>query len=322
MFMAKLLLPDTENDVTPKALFLNRRTIIKTAGAAMLSSAAPALFANSAAPSWLNKKVQNTVYRSMSTDETLTEQYDATRYNNFYEFGTGKDDPAKYASEFNPYPWEIAVEGECDAPGVISLEDLVTSKALEERILRLRCVEAWSMVIPWTGLELGTLLKRFKPNSRAKYVVFESVVRKEELRGQKDRFSFIDWPYVEGLRIDEAMHPLSFLAVGMYGEALPPQNGAPIRLLVPWKYGFKSAKSIVKIRFVEKEPKTTWNISNPKEYGFYSNVNPNKSHPRWSQATERRIAGNGNIERIPTSMFNGYGEVASLYSDMDLKLFY
>lgn len=320
--MAKLILPDTENEVTPKALFLNRRTIIKSAGAALLASTAPAVFSKSSAPAWLNQKVANTVFRGVTTDESVTDQYDATRYNNFYEFGTGKDDPAKYADEFNPYPWQIAVEGECDSPGVISLEDLVTSKSLEERIYRLRCVEAWSMVIPWTGIELGTLLKRFKPNSRAKYVVFETVVREEEMRGQRDRFSFIDWPYVEGLRIDEAMHSLSFLAVGMYGEPLPTQNGAPIRLLVPWKYGFKSAKSIVKIKFVESEPETTWHLANPKEYGFYSNVNPQRPHPRWSQATERRITGQGKIDRIPTQMFNGYDQVASLYDGMDLKKFY
>ncbi|MDN3648294.1 protein-methionine-sulfoxide reductase catalytic subunit MsrP [Reinekea marina] len=320
--MAKLVLPDTENDVTPKPLFLNRRTIIKSAGAALLASAAPSILASQSAPSWLSQKISNTVFRGVTTDEAVTDQYDATRYNNFYEFGTGKDDPAKYADEFNPYPWQISVEGECDAPGVLSLEDLIVSKSLEERIYRLRCVEAWSMVIPWTGIELGSLLKRFKPNSRAKYVVFESVVREEELRGQRDRFSFIDWPYVEGLRIDEAMHSLSFLAVGMYGEPLPNQNGAPIRLLVPWKYGFKSSKSIVKIKFVESEPNTTWNLANPKEYGFYSNVNPNRPHPRWTQATERRITGQGKIERIPTQMFNGYDQVASLYEGMDLKKFY
>ncbi|MBU2863853.1 protein-methionine-sulfoxide reductase catalytic subunit MsrP [Reinekea forsetii] len=320
--MAKLVLPDTENDVTPKPLFLNRRTIIKSAGAALLASAAPSILASQSAPSWLSQKISNTVFRGVTTDEAVTDQYDATRYNNFYEFGTGKDDPAKYADEFNPYPWQISVEGECDAPGVLSLEDLIVSKSLEERIYRLRCVEAWSMVIPWTGIELGSLLKRFKPNSRAKYVVFESVVREEELRGQRDRFSFIDWPYVEGLRIDEAMHSLSFLAVGMYGEPLPNQNGAPIRLLVPWKYGFKSSKSIVKIKFVESEPDTTWNLANPKEYGFYSNVNPNRPHPRWTQATERRITGQGKIERIPTQMFNGYPQVATLYEGMDLKKFY
>lgn len=313
---------ESENNVTPKSAFLNRRQIMKTAGAAAVASVLPSWSFANTAPAWLDRKIQNTVYRAIDSDEPLTDQEDATRYNNFYEFGTGKDDPAKYADEFNPYPWEIEVSGECESPGTLSLEDLITSTKTEERIYRLRCVEAWSMVIPWTGIQLSTLLQQFKPTSKAKYVAFETVVREEEMRGQRDRFSFIDWPYVEGLRMDEAMHPLSFMAIGMYGEALPVQNGAPIRLVVPWKYGFKSIKSISAIRFVEKEPPTTWNIANPKEYGFYSNVNPNRPHPRWSQAMERRIGANGNIERIPTSMFNGYLEVADMYKDMDLKLFY
>lgn len=314
---------EPEHRVTPKSAFLNRRQIIKAAGAASVAGlGAPLTFSAQNTPSWLNRKIDSTVYRAVDTDEPLTDQQDATAYNNFYEFGTGKDDPKKYAHEFDPYPWEIKVSGECDNPGTLSLEDLISDTSTEERIYRLRCVEAWSMVIPWTGVQLSTLLKRFQPNSRAKYVAFETIVRKDEMRGQRDRFSFIDWPYVEGLRIDEAMHPLSFMAIGMYGEALPVQNGAPIRLVVPWKYGFKSIKSIVGIRFVEKEPPSTWNLAAPGEYGFYSNVNPNRSHPRWSQASERRIGGNGNIERIPTAMFNGYTEVASLYKDMDLQLFY
>ena len=314
---------EPEHRVTPKSAFLNRRQIIKAAGAASVLSAGSSLVsASENAPSWLTRKVQGTVYRAVDTEDELTIKEDASSYNNFYEFGTGKDDPKKYAHEFDPYPWEIEVGGECDSPGRLSLEDLVTDSALEERIYRLRCVEAWSMVIPWTGIQLSSLLKRFQPNSRAKYVAFETVVRKDEMRGQRDRFSFIDWPYVEGLRIDEAMHPLSFLAVGMYGDPLPTQNGAPVRLVIPWKYGFKSIKSIVSIRFVEKEPPTTWNLAAPGEYGFYSNVNPNRPHPRWSQATERRIAGDGNIERIPTAMFNGYTDVASLYEGMDLQRFY
>lgn len=317
------LFSEPEHRVTPKSSFLNRRQIMKAAGAASLASfGAPMAFSAQASPNWLTRKVDNTVYRSVETDESITDEQDATAYNNFYEFGTGKDDPKKYAHEFDPYPWEIEVSGECDNPGRLSLEDLITDTATEERIYRLRCVEAWSMVIPWSGVQLSQLLKRFQPNSRAKYVAFETVVRKEEMRGQRDRFSFIDWPYVEGLRIDEAMHPLAFMAIGMYGEPLPVQNGAPIRLVVPWKYGFKSIKSIVSIKFVESEPPSTWNISAPKEYGFYSNVNPNRPHPRWSQANERRIGGNGNIQRIPTAMFNGYTEVASLYKDMDLKVFY
>lgn len=313
---------ESENLVTPKRSYLNRRQIMQGAGSFALSSFGASIAAANTVPAWLSKKIDSTVYRSVTIDDPITDQADAMRYNNFYEFGTGKGDPAEHASEFNPFPWQIEVSGECDNPGVLSLEDLLVNENQEERIYRLRCVEAWSMVIPWTGVELGKLLKKFQPNSKAKYVAFETIVREEEMRGQRDRFSFIDYPYVEGLRMDEAMHPLSFLAIGMYGEELPVQNGAPIRLLVPWKYGFKSIKSIVSIKFVEEQPPTTWNISGPSEYGFYSNVNPNKPHPRWSQAKERRIGANGNIERIPTAMFNGYTEVARLYEGMDLQVFY
>jgi sulfoxide reductase catalytic subunit YedY len=295
---------------------------MKGAGAAAIAGFAPSFSFANQSPAWLNNKIQNTVLRSVTADDLPTQRADAIEFNNFYEFGTGKEDPAKYAHEFNPYPWEIKVSGECDNPGTISLEDLVASSKTEERIYRLRCVEAWSMVIPWTGIELASILKKFQPNSRAKYVAFETVVRKDEMRGQRDKFSFIDWPYVEGLRIDEAMHPLSFMAIGMYGEELPVQNGAPIRLVVPWKYGFKSIKSIVGIKFVEKEPDTTWNLAGPKEYGFYSNVNPGRPHPRWKQSTERRIGADGKIDRIPTQMFNGYSEVSDLYKGMDLSLFY
>jgi len=313
----------TENDVTPRQSYLNRRQIMQAAGGLALAGLVPGVFATPpAAPHWLAQKVENTLLRGVSTDEGLTEKADATSYNNFYEFGTDKEDPAKYADEFNPYPWQIEVGGLCDKPGTLDLESLITARQTEERIYRLRCVEAWSMVIPWIGIELGTLLKQFEPRSGAKYVAFQTLLRPEEMRGQKSRFSFIDYPYVEGLRMDEAMHRLSFLAIGMYGEPLPNQNGAPIRLVVPWKYGFKSIKSIVKIEFVEEEPPTTWNIANAREYGFYSNVNPNVDHPRWSQANERRIGPNGNIERIPTAMFNGYTEVASLYEGMDLRKFF
>ena len=315
---------ESENNVTPKSMFLNRRQIMQGAGAlAVTSMISPLVAAKSAsAPVWLNRKINSTVYRSVDSEDSVTDAYDAQRYNNFYEFGTGKDDPVKNADEFNPYPWEIKVSGLCDKPGVLSLEDLVTSSQTEERIYRLRCVEAWSMVVPWTGIQLSSLLRRFQPNSNAKYVAFETIVRKEEMPGQRDRFSFIEWPYVEGLRMDEAFHPLAFLAIGMYGEALPVQNGAPIRLVVPWKYGFKSIKSIVGIKFVDQQPPTTWNLAAPREYGFYSNVNPGRPHPRWSQATERRFGADGEIDRIPTQLFNGYSEVASLYKDMDLKLFY
>lgn len=313
---------ESENLVTPKSSYLNRREIMQGAGAIMLSSFGASIASANTPPAWLSKKINSTVYRSVTTNEPITDQADAMRYNNFYEFGSGKGDPAEHASDFNPYPWQIEVSGECDNPGVLSLEDLLVNESHEERIYRLRCVEAWSMVIPWSGVELGKLLRKFQPNSNAKYVAFETIVRVEEMRGQRDRLSFIDYPYVEGLRMDEAMHPLSFLAIGMYGEELPVQNGAPIRLLVPWKYGFKSIKSIVSIKFVKEQPPTTWNISGPSEYGFYSNVNPNRPHPRWSQASERRIGANGNIERIPTAMFNGYIEVASLYEGMDLQVFY
>ncbi|GGX54273.1 protein-methionine-sulfoxide reductase catalytic subunit MsrP [Saccharospirillum salsuginis] len=313
----------TENDVTPRQSYLNRRQIMQAAGGLALAGLVPGAFATPpAAPHWLAQKVENTLFRSVSTEDGLTEKADVTSYNNFYEFGTGKDDPAKYADEFNPYPWQIEVGGLCDKPGTLDLESLVSARQTEERIYRLRCVEAWSMVIPWVGIELGTLLKQFEPRSSAKYVAFQTLFRPEEMRGQKSRFSFIDYPYVEGLRMDEAMHRLSFLAIGMYGEPLPNQNGAPIRLVVPWKYGFKSIKSIVKIEFVEEEPPTTWNLASAREYGFYSNVNPNVDHPRWSQANERRIGPNGNIERIPTAMFNGYTEVASLYEGMDLRKFF
>ncbi|TXR51530.1 protein-methionine-sulfoxide reductase catalytic subunit MsrP [Reinekea thalattae] len=314
---------ESEQNVTPKDLFLNRRQIMKGFGAVAAASALPGMSwaaeKGQPAPAWLQNKVKSTVYRSVTADDGITDASDARQYNNFYEFGTSKQDPSRYAHEFNPYPWEIEVTGECLKPGKISLEDLLSSRALEERIYRLRCVEAWSMVIPWTGLELGSVLKSFQPTSKAKYVAFESIVRPSEFRGQKSIFSSLNWPYIEGLRMDEAMHPLAFLAVGMYGEPVPAQNGAPIRLLVPWKYGFKSIKSIVRIRFTETEPHTTWNLSNPSEYGFYSIVNPNQPHPRWSQANERRIGPNGDVTRIPTQLFNGYSEVAELYRDMDLS---
>lgn len=314
----------TENDVTPKAAYLNRRQIIQAAGGLALAGTAPGVFAeDQSAPHWLDRTVDQTVFRSVTTDEGITDRADATSYNNFYEFGTGKGDPAKYADEFNPYPWEIAVEGECAKPGTFDLESILTgSAATEERIYRLRCVEAWSMVIPWIGIELGKVLQQFEPTSDARYVAFETVYRPEEMRGQRSRFSFIDYPYVEGLRMDEAMHRLAFLAVGMYGEPLPNQNGAPIRLLLPWKYGFKSIKSIARIRFVREMPANTWNLSAENEYGFYANVNPEVDHPRWSQASERRIGPNGDVERIPTRMFNGYDEVASLYEGMDLRKFF
>ena len=252
---------------------------------------------------------------SFKVDEELTEYKDATRYNNFYEFGTGKSDPAQNAKDFNTDDWSIEIAGECNKPGKIMLEDLIDGFDIEERIYRLRCVEAWSMVIPWLGVPLADILKKFEPNSRAKYVAFTTLLDENRMPGQKR--PVLDWPYVEGLRMDEAMHPLSLLSVGMYGKTLPNQNGAPVRLVVPWKYGFKNIKSIVKIEFTEKQPPATWNLANPREYGFYSNVNPEVSHPRWSQARERRI---GDFFKRKTLMFNGYAdEVAALYAGMDLK---
>ena len=255
------------------------------------------------------------------TDEELTRYEDVTTYNNFYEFGSGKADPSQARKTLRTKPWTVIVGGECAKPGTLSLDDLLKGLKPEERIYRLRCVEGWSMVIPWLGVPLASVLKRFEPTSKAKYVAFVTLGDASQMPGIRSRV--LDWPYREGLRIDEAMHPLAFLATGLYGKALPQQNGAPLRLLVPWKYGFKGIKSIVRIEFVEKMPETAWHASQPSEYGFFSNVNPNVDHPRWSQKSERRIAGTASklfAERIPTRLFNGYApQVASLYAGMDLK---
>ncbi|MGK0298140.1 MAG: sulfoxide reductase catalytic subunit YedY [Gammaproteobacteria bacterium] len=249
-----------------------------------------------------------------TTDEELTKFKDITTYNNFYEFGINKEDPSENSGLFQPKPWSVSIEGECNKPGEYNLEDLINPHQLEERIYRMRCVEAWSMVIPWVGIPLADILKRFEPNANAKYVAFTTVFRPDEMPGQRSRS--LRWPYVEGLRIDEAMNPLTLLAVGLYGEELLNQNGAPMRLVVPWKYGYKGIKSINKIEFVTKEPPTSWNISAPKEYGFYSNVNPKRNHPRWSQKKERRI---GEFLKRDTLMFNGYeDQVASMYTEMNL----
>jgi len=257
------------------------------------------------------------------TTEEITSQETATTYNNFYELGTDKGDPVRYANRLVTDPWSVVVDGECNKPGTFTLEDILKPHDVEERIYRLRCVEAWSMVIPWNGFSLGDLLKRFEPTGNAKYVAFETIVD-ERLPGQ--RRPVLDWPYREGLRMDEAMHPLTILATGMYGEVIPNQNGAPLRLVVPWKYGFKSIKSIVRISFTEKEPPTSWNMSAPHEYGFFSNVNPEVNHPRWSQAKERRLSGSSKgisalfAPKVETKFLNGYADqVASLYSDLDLK---
>jgi len=313
-------------EITPQALYLRRRDFLS--GSAVLAAGAAsgamslACFggeeAQAARPAESEPSPLSDVRPAppdFDTDEDHTSYKDATRYNNFYEFGTDKEDPSRNAHSLRTEPWAVAIEGEIAKPGVIALEDLLRPHPLEERVYRLRCVEAWSMVIPWIGIPLGSLLKRFEPTSKAKYVAFETLADPEQMPGV--RRSVLDWPYREGLRIDEAMHPLTILAVGMYGKQLPNQNGAPLRLVVPWKYGFKSIKSIVKIRLVNEQPYTSWNASAPNEYGFYSNVNPQVNHPRWSQARERRI---GDWSKRPSLLFNGYGDqVASLYTGMDLK---
>jgi methionine sulfoxide reductase catalytic subunit len=257
----------------------------------------------------------------LSTTEAANSWEDVTTYNNYYEFGTDKSDPAANAGRLRVQPWSVAIGGECEARASVALEDLLKPHALEERIYRLRCVEAWSMVVPWVGIPLGEVLRRFRPTSRAKYVAFTTLKDPAQMPGQ--RWPVLDWPYTEGLRIDEAMHPLAILAVGLYGRVLPNQNGAPLRLIVPWKYGFKSIKSIVRIDFTEQLPATSWNRAAPAEYGFYANVNPEVDHPRWSQKTERRIGAGLFAARQPTQPFNGYArEVAALYSGMDLRRYF
>ncbi len=290
------------SDVTPEALFLNRRQIIAGAAAAMVAT--PALARNK----W-------------SVDQTPNTFEEITGYNNFYEFGWGKEDPVTYAGALTTDPWSIEIGGMVDKPGRYDLADVTKGQTIEERIYRFRCVEAWSMVVPWHGFELAGLLNRVGVQSGAKFVAFETLMRPEEMPGQRD--SSFPWPYVEGLRLDEAMHPLTILATGLYDRPMPNQNGAPIRLVVPWKYGFKSIKSIVKITLTDQMPPTTWNILQPQEYGFYANVNPEVDHPRWSQASERPIGGGLFGGRIDTLMFNGYGEhVAALYAGQDLAADY
>lgn len=290
------------SDVTPKADWINRRNLIAAAGAFL---ATPALAKIQAAKS------------AYSTDAEPNTFEQITNYNNFYEFGYDKADPARYSSGFTVSPWSIQIDGLVDKPGTYDLSDVLKGVTLEERIYRFRCVEAWSMVVPWIGFELKTLLDRVGVQPSAKFVAFESVVRPEEMPGQKA--GLLDWPYREGLRLDEAMNPLTILATGLYGEEMPKQNGAPIRLVVPWKYGFKSIKSIVRINVVADQPQTTWQMQNAREYGFYSNVNPTVDHPRWSQASERRVGAGIFAGRQDTLMFNGYADqVASLYAGQDL----
>jgi len=312
------------SEITSKSIFLNRRKFLQTAAIAGGISLLPKVITSSFAST--RTKFLNVKTTSFAEVEKLTTYEGLSSYNNFYEFGTGKTDPARNAHTLKPEPWTIEISGLATKIGKFHLDDLIKPHQLEERIYRLRCVEAWSMVIPWVGIPLVDIIKRFEPNSKAKFVAFETLVDKEQMPGQKSRS--LDWPYVEGLRMDEAINPLTLLAVGVYGERMPNQNGAPIRLVVPWKYGFKSIKSIVKISFVEKEPPTTWNIQAPSEYGFYSNVNPNIDHPRWSQKRERRITGEGGLSaiftpKIETQFMNGYAdEVAELYKGMDLKKFF
>lgn len=313
------------SEITPESVYLRRRDLLKAlafapallAGCSDAIETPPAIATADELPGPKLTYASNT---SFSTKEPLTRSKDATHYNNYYEFGTDKADPAQNSSGFKPKPWSVTIAGKAAKTGEFTLEDILKGHALEERIYRLRCVEAWSMVIPWIGIPLASVLKRFEPASDARYVAFTTVARREQMPGLS--YPVLDWPYHEGLRIDEAMHPLTLLAVGIYGHELPAQNGAPLRLVVPWKYGYKSIKSIVRIEFTDQQPETSWNQSAPDEYGFYSNVNPAVSHPRWSQGTERRIAGDGFGllgNRLQTLPFNGYADqVAALYSGMDL----
>jgi len=304
------------SEVTPKSLYFNRRKLLAAIPAAFLGASE---LLSPTARALAGTKLPNLAKSPLSTSEPPNTYNDVTHYNNYYEFGTSKDEPAQYAKNFKTDPWTVSVEGECAKPRQYSLDDIMKVAPLEERVYRHRCVEAWSIVVPWAGYSLSELLKQVEPTPKAKFVAFQSFYDLKQM--PEARHAGIPLPYIEGLRMDEAMHPLTMLTVGMYGETLPPQDGAPVRLTVPWKYGFKSAKSLVKIRLVEKQPQNTWNISAPSEYGFYSNVNPHVDHPRWSQASEHRLGDSG-FKRRPTLMFNGYDQVASLYAGMDLKKYY
>jgi sulfoxide reductase catalytic subunit YedY len=307
------------SEITDRKLYLNRREFIRattsTAAAVATGVVGAEAFLRAATPAPHGRKLDNVQESAFSTDEKTNKWEDITTYNNYYEFGTDKDSPSMLARNFKTEPWTVTVEGECAKKAAWHLEDILKGQTLEDRIYRHRCVEAWSMIIPWVGFPLSDFIKKCEPTSKAKYVEFTTLYDPKQMPGV--RSPVLRWPYVEGLRLDEAMHPLTILVVGLYGEVVPNQDGAPLRLAVPWKYGFKHIKSIVKIKFVEKQPLNTWQESAPQEYGFYSNVNPSVDHPRWSQASERRI---GEFLRRKTMMFNGYGDqVASLYSGMDLK---
>ncbi len=345
--------PIPSSEITPESVYRNRRQFIRDSVNLAFASAMPVAgmmlpgralaqdedrelasamarvnVENPASAAWWQEKFDNRIPvpagAPFNTDESLTPYKDVTTYNNFYEFGTDKGDPARNSGSFKPDPWSVEIAGEVAKPGTYNLEDILKPHAFEERIYRLRCVEAWSMVVPWIGFPLADLIKRFEPTSNARFVEFQTIVAPEMMPAQRSRFATIKWPYQEGLRMDEAMHPLTLMAVGLYGNVLPAQNGAPLRLVVPWKYGFKSIKSIVRINFTRDMPNTSWNDLQPQEYGFYANVNPEVSHPRWSQATERRLPSTlFTTNRVPTQMFNGYvDEVASLYAGMDLRANY
>jgi sulfoxide reductase catalytic subunit YedY len=315
----------SSSEITSESIYIRRREFIGQSLIASVGMSLPALAGASETLASLHyTEVDYKARNGFYSNEALAPYDDIKRFNNFYEFGSDKSDPEKYAQGLTVDPWSLTIEGEVEKPGVYPLEDILKAVDIEERIYRLRCVEAWSMVIPWVGFPLADLIKRFQPTSKAKYIQFETLYRPAEMPGQRSRTSTIDWPYVEGLRLDEAMNPLAFIAVGLYGKELPKQNGAPLRLVVPWKYGFKSIKSIVKIRFLEKIPMTTWVSLASSEYGFYANVNPAADHPRWSQGSERRLPSNFfSPNRIPTKAFNGYAEqVAHLYTGMDLHKYY
>ena len=311
------------SEITPESVWLNRRNLMKAAAAGAGLAAAGEAMADSSAPQALDfaSAPDGSAYKAK---EDLTPYEGATTYNNFYEFGTDKSDPARYAAAMTTDPWEIKVGGLVKKPGKLYLEDILGGFDLEERIYRFRCVEAWSMVVPWIGFPLSKLLDRFEPHTDGTFVEFKTLYRRSEMRGTRSFTSIIDWPYREGLRMDEAMNPLTLMTVGLYGKTLPNQSGAPLRLIVPWKYGFKNIKSIVEINVTDRQPRTSWQELAPQEYGFYANVNPEVSHPRWSQAYERRLPSSlFNPNRVKTKMFNGYGEqVAGMYKGMDLARYY
>ena len=305
------------SEITPKSLYLNRRKFMTGVAVAGAAAAAGLGIRELDSPSTIvqaNAKIDGVQKSQFSTTEKITPYKDVSTYNNYYEFSTDKDGPAKLAGNFKTSPWKVTIDGLVSKKQVLDVSDILKMAAPEERIYRHRCVEGWSIVVPWVGFSLSELIKRAEPLGKAKYVEFTTIFDPAQMPGQ--RTSVLDWPYVEGLRLDEAMHPLALLCFGMYGESLPNQDGAPLRIVLPWKYGFKSAKAVVRFHFTDKQPVNTWNRSAPNEYGFYSNVNPNVDHPRWSQAKERRL---GEFFKRPTLMFNGYDQVASLYAGMDLK---